>query len=69
MAEATEKKKSPAKRKPRPRPVQAVLFSVWSANGGPLAEAAVEKIQDAINTVQVELFNDGIRVLTQTNKG
>lgn len=66
MAETT--KKRPA-RKPRPRPTHALAFTVWAENGGPLPAATVSKIEEAILRVQVELFNDGTRILTQTTQG
>jgi hypothetical protein len=65
MAEKTVKK--PA-RKPRPRPTHALDFTVWSVDGAPLAPPVVAKFEAAIQAVQVELFNDGIRLLTQTTK-
>lgn len=67
MSEVVEKK-SAAKRKPRPRPTKAVDFTVWATNGEPLSDLAVKKIEDAIQVAQVELFNDGIRILTQTSR-
>lgn len=63
---ATPKK---ATRRTRPRPASAVQFTVWSATGGPLPEDAVKKIAEAIELATFELFNDGIRVLTQTTRG
>ena len=68
MTEVPEKKQAKKPRKPRPRPSRAVEFTVWNANGGPLPEEAVKKIEEAITTATFELFNDGIRVLTQTTK-
>lgn len=68
MAEQSEQKKKVAKRKPRPRPTSAVQFTVWADNGQPLTDAVVAKFEEAIQAAQFELFNDGFRVLTQTNK-
>lgn len=62
MAENAKKSKP---RKVIPRTVQ---FTVWSANGGPLPESAIARIEEAIEHVTFELFNDGVRVLTQTNR-
>lgn len=65
---ASKKTKKPA-RKPRPRPTNALAFTVWAENGAPLSPAVVQQFEDAIQRVQFELFNDGTRVLTQTTKG
>jgi len=56
------------KRKPRPRPVKAVEFTVWSANGGPVDDKAVKVIEAAIEEATLKLFNDGHRLLTQTSR-
>ena len=65
--------KTVAKRKPhphsRPRPTHALAFTVWAENGSPLPSAAVVKIEEAITRAQFELFNAGIRILTQTTRG
>lgn len=71
MAEQTEKKS--AKRKPssrprRPRPTNAVQITLWSDNAGPLPEPVVAQFEEALQKVQVGLFNEGIRVLSQTNR-
>lgn len=60
-------KKTP-KKKSRPRPSQAVAITVWPANGGPLPESAIGRIEAAVERVTFELFNEGVRVLTQTTK-
>ena len=65
MAETT-KKKAPAKRKPRP--TRAVQFTVWNANGGPVPESVIKEIEDLLQRTTLTLFNDGVRLLTQTNK-
>lgn len=65
MAEEAKKKT----RKPRPRPTQAIQFTVWSANGGPVPDKVIQKIEDAIQGVTLEVFNDGHRILTQTIRG
>jgi hypothetical protein len=49
-------------------PVTAVSFSVWSANGGPLADDAVRRLEDALEQEKLRLFNDGHRVLSQTTR-
>jgi hypothetical protein len=67
MAEQVEKKVA-KKRKPRPRPINALQFSVWSDNGSPLPESAQAQFEAAIQAVQVALFNEGIRTLTQTSR-
>lgn len=61
----SEKKKSQKPR--RPRPNHAVQITVWNANGGPVSDAAVRSIEEAVERVTLELFNDGQRLLTQTN--
>jgi len=47
----------------------AVNFVVWSMNGGPLPEGAVERFEAAIGKVQAELADEGYRLLTQTIRG
>lgn len=63
MSEATKNKKNTR----RPRPNHAVQITVWSANGGPVPDAAVRSLEEAVERVTLELFNDGQRLLTQTN--
>jgi len=55
------------KRKPH-RSTNAVSFTVWTVNGGPVSQEAVEKLEAAIEKILFERFNDGERLLTQTNK-
>lgn len=62
----TPTKKAPAKRKPKP--TNAVQFTMWSVNGGPVPESVVKDIEAAIQRYTLEAFNDGVRLLTQTNK-
>ena len=69
MADDKTKKKTPAKRKPRPRPVHAVEITVWNTTGEALPDEIVGEFEAAVQAVQVEYFNKGIRLLTQTNKG
>lgn len=64
MAEA--KKKAPVKRKPRP--VNAVQFTVWNVTGGPVPESIIKEIEDTIQRSTLVAFNDGVRLLTQTTK-
>lgn len=66
---ATEEKAVKKQRKPRPRPTNAMAFTVWQENGSPIPAAAQAKIEEALQRVQFELFNDGIRLLTQTTRG
>ena len=61
--------KTARKRKPRPRPVRAVSFSVYSANGEPLTEETVKRVEEAMEKVTFELFNEGIRLLNSTARG
>lgn len=56
-------------RKPKPRPTHALAFTVWAENGAPLPPATQSRIEDAIERVQFELFNEGTRILTQTTRG
>lgn len=69
MTEVTEKKvaKKP-QRKPRPRPTNAIQITIWSMDGSPVPEIAVEDFESALQVVKVELFNKGYRLLTQTTK-
>jgi hypothetical protein len=62
-------KKPPVKRKPRPKPTTALDFTVWAVDGSTIPEAAVAEFEAAIQAVQVKLFNEGVRCLTQTTKG
>ena len=57
------------KRTSRPRPPKGVAFTVWSLNGGPLTDDIIEKLETAIETVKLEFFNEGHRLLSQTNRG
>jgi len=66
MAETKKTTKAPVKRKPRP--IKAVQFTVWSASGGLVPENAVKEIEDAIQRSTLALFNDGVRLLTQTSR-
>lgn len=61
----SEKKKASKPR--RPRPNHAVQITIWSANGGPVPDAAVRSLEEAVERVTLELFNEGQRLLTQTN--
>lgn len=61
----SEKKKASKPR--RPRPNHAVQITVWNANGGPVPDAAVRSLEEAVERVTLELFNEGQRLLTQTN--
>lgn len=63
---ADQKKKKVVRR--RPRPTNAVQFTVWNATGAPVSEDAIKSIEQAIETVTLQLFNDGQRLLTQTNR-
>lgn len=60
----TEKK--PVRKKSKP--ISAINFSVWAVNGGPLDEEVVTKIEASLEASIFELFNEGHRLLTQTNK-
>jgi len=66
MADKAPVKKAPVKRKPKP--VNAVQFSLWSVNGGPVPASVIIDIEDAIQRYTLEAFNDGVRLLTQTTK-
>lgn len=66
--ETDDKKLAKKPRKPRPRPSNGVAFTVWSENGTPLSPAAIKQFEDAIQRVQFELFNDGVRLLSQTTR-
>lgn len=66
MAETIKKKKRPSR---RPRPSNAVQITVWSANGAPLPQDTVRSLEEAVERVTLELFNDGQRLLTQTTVG
>lgn len=66
MAEPTKK---PVKRKPRPKPTTAIDFTVWAVDGSTLPESVTAEFEAAIQAVQVKLFNEGVRTLTQTTKG
>ena len=59
--------KKPQKKARRPRPNHAVQITVWNANGGPVSDAAVRSVEEAVERVTLELFNEGQRLLTQTN--
>ncbi len=64
----SEKHQQKKPKKPsRPR-VQAVQFSVWSVSGGPLPEAAMKIIEAKFQEGVIDAFNNGYRVLTQTNR-
>ena len=62
-----EQKKKNVRR--RPRPTNAVQFTVWNATGAPVPEDAIKSLEAAIEKVSLELFNDGQRLLTQTTRG
>lgn len=68
MAENKTGKIALAKRKPKPKPINAVQFSLWSVNGGPVPENVIKDIEGAIQRYTLEAFNDGVRLLTQTSK-
>ncbi len=55
--------------KKRVRPTNGVAFTVWSMNGGPLPEDVVAKMEEALDGVKFEFFNDGLRLLSQTTRG
>lgn len=46
-----------------------VQVSFWTLNGSPLTEDIIEQVESAIERVSIELFNQGIRVATQTTRG
>jgi hypothetical protein len=64
-----ETKKDNRKKRPsrRPRPSNAVQITVWSASGSPLPQDTIRSLEEAVERVTLELFNDGQRLLTQTN--
>lgn len=61
--------KKPAKRPARKKPTSAVDFTVWAVDGTTIPESAVQEFEDAIQGVKIKLFNDGVRVLSQTTRG
>lgn len=64
------KTKTTSKPKPKRRkPTQAVDFSVWAVNGGPLSDEVVTKLEEGFERLLFELFNEGHRLLSQTNRG
>lgn len=62
-------KKTATKRPRKPKPTQAVQFTVWAVNGGPLSDDVVTKVEEVLEKTLFELFNDGHRLLTQTTRG
>jgi hypothetical protein len=53
----------------RPRPANAIQITVWDVTGATLPEDAVKALESAVERVTLELFNEGRRLLTQTNRG
>lgn len=64
MAEKTQKKRTR-----RPRPANAIQITVWDATGSVLPEDTVRSIEEAVERITLELFNEGRRLLTQTTRG
>lgn len=67
MPEKTDKRKKRPSR--RPRPNNAVQITVWSANGSPVPQDTIRSLEEAVERVTLELFNEGQRLLTQTTVG
>jgi len=60
MAEKKTTRKKPGKR--------AIHISVWSMNGSPVPEEILTNIEDAIEKEKLLAFNQGHRLLSQTNR-
>ena len=56
------------KRKPRVVPKRAINISVWSVNGDPIPSDILDAIENAVTREVLSAFNQGYRLLTQTNK-
>lgn len=69
MAEKTTTEKKKSTRPRRPRPANAIQITVWDATGATLNEDTVRSLEESIERVTLELFNEGQRLLTQTTRG